>query len=235
DRFSSPVTRHGAPVQASPPAALQGRPPRARRRDPRPARGRLPRRALRAGLRHAARAARRDDPLGPVHRQAGEHGDAGAVRALPHRGGARVGERGGGGGAGEEHRLLPQQGAEHRRHGAGGGGQPRRRGAARDGRAHAAPRCGAEDGQRGARQRLRREPRRGGGHPRRPRVAAPRAHPRDRPREGGARPDPALPAGAVDAALAPAHRPRPADLRGAAPPVRRVHAGGAVPAGGGGV
>ncbi|CAA9340131.1 MAG: Endonuclease III, partial [uncultured Gemmatimonadaceae bacterium] len=192
---------------------------------------RLPRRALRAGLHDAARAARRDHPLRAVHGPAREHGHARAVRALPHCRRARRGRRGGGGGAGPEHRLLPQQGEEHRRDGARARGRPRRRGAARDGRAHPTPGRGAQDRERDPRQRLRDRRGRGGGHPRGPPRAAARPHPRDRPREGGAGARPALPARALDAPLAPAHRPRPRDLRGADAEVQRVRAGGRLPEG----
>ena len=54
-------------------------------------RGGLPGRPVRARLHDAPRAPGGDGPLRPVHRQAGEPGDAGALRALPRRPGLRAG------------------------------------------------------------------------------------------------------------------------------------------------
>ena len=76
-------------------------------------RGRLSRRHLRSGKRNAVPTARRHDPLGPVHRRAGEHGHAGAVSPLADGRGngprpiKQTRE------SHPEHRLLSQQGEEH--------------------------------------------------------------------------------------------------------------------------
>ena len=63
--------------------------------DPRPPGRRASRRPHRPALVDAARAARGDDPLGPVHGCAGEPGDRDAVPALPPAGGLSGGAGGG--------------------------------------------------------------------------------------------------------------------------------------------
>ena len=57
----------------------------AHRRDRRPPARRLPRQPHRPRLRQPARAPGGDDPLRPVHGQAGQRGDAGALPPLPER------------------------------------------------------------------------------------------------------------------------------------------------------
>ena len=74
----------------------------------------------RAALHEPVRAARRDDPLGAVHRRARQPGHAGAVQALPERRGAGAGDDRRARAADQVDRLLPRQVAIARRHGDGG-------------------------------------------------------------------------------------------------------------------
>ena len=91
---------------------------------------RYPDAALRARPSRRLPAPRRHDPVGPVHRCPGEHGDAGPLRPLPQARGACPSRPRRGGGDHPVHRVLPQQGAQPDRDGAGARGGPSRRGAA---------------------------------------------------------------------------------------------------------
>ena len=81
------------------------------------------------------RTAGRDDPLGAVHRRAGEPGHACALQALPRRQGARAGHDRGTRAADPVDRVLPRQVTVTPRHGDRGRRTPSRRSAADDGRA----------------------------------------------------------------------------------------------------
>ena len=74
-------------------------------------------RAVRARPRGPVPAPGRHHPVGPVHRRAGQHGHAGALRALPGPGGAGRGEPRGRRGDHPLHRVLPVQDQEPDRHG----------------------------------------------------------------------------------------------------------------------
>ena len=166
-------------------------------------------------LQQPVRAAGGDDPLGPVHRRAGEHGHARIVppvpdRARPGAGRARQrleGEiRSTGFFRAKTRSLLGMAQAVVERH---GGEVPQR---AR--RPDRAARRGAEDRQRGDRQRVRRRRPRGR-HPRLPGVAAPGPGPlrrsrRDpRPARRHAAPRPADPGDPSRDHPRPSHLPRP--------------------------
>ncbi len=68
---------------------------------------------------NAVRAARRDDSVGAVDRQAREPGHAGALQEVSRRDGARRGEAGGPRAAHSFDRLLPREGEVAHRHGEG--------------------------------------------------------------------------------------------------------------------
>ena len=140
---------------------------------------------------------------------------------------ARAGAPGGRRGADQEHRLLPQQGEEPHRHGDGRRRAPRRRGAGDDGALVVLPGVGRKTANVilgnafGLNEGIVVDT-----HVTRlsNRLALAKAP----IREDRARPARAVPAGAMDHALAPAHLARPSGLRREEAAVRGVLAGGCV-------
>ena len=116
-----------------PTAAAAPRTPKGRAREvARRLAAEYPGRRLRARPRQPLRAAGGHDPVGPDHRRAGQHGDAGAVRPLPDAGRPRrAPTRPTSRSIDPLDRLLPQQDQEPHRHGPGARRALRRRGADR--------------------------------------------------------------------------------------------------------
>ena len=115
------LTWHARRNQPLPRRQSESRAPTPRPRPPSSttASSRRTRRALRARLLHAIPAPHRHDPQRAVHRQARQHGDAGAVQALSDTAGAGERERRGARGDDQVDRLLPEQVEEPDRHGDG--------------------------------------------------------------------------------------------------------------------
>ena len=137
-----------------------------------------------ARLRLRVPASRLRHPLGAVHRQARQHGHAGALRGVPH---ARGHGRGGGRGHLSVHPLgllSQQQGDGARQDGPDAPRRLRRRGPARARRARQAGRRRAQDRECRRAGRLRRARHRGG-HARLPRRQPDRARARRADASGG--------------------------------------------------
>ncbi|CAA9282173.1 MAG: Endonuclease III, partial [uncultured Blastococcus sp.] len=185
-------------------------------------------RALRAGFHQRLRAPGRDGAVGADHGQDGQQGDADAVRPVPRRGRARRGRPGRAGDHPQADGLLPGEGELGAGPQPGAGRALRRRGPRPHGRPGDAPRGRAEDGQRGARQRVRRP----GPHGRHPlRAAGPplRLDRRRGPGEGRGRDRRPHPEEGVDRLQPPGDLPRSAGVPRQEGGLRCVRTGAVVP------